>query len=140
MHMTNTPTRYAALRQILTEREREMRGDIRERIRGGRAERSIDVSDVVEQSDAGIQGDISLAVLQMNAETLNRIEEALVRLDAGQYGTCFECSTDIAEARLRALPFAVRCRACEGAREARRSQRKTGASGVFSLFPDLAGS
>jgi DnaK suppressor protein len=34
------------------------------------------------------------------------------------YGDCFECGDEIAEARLRALPFAVRCRECEQSREA----------------------
>ena len=46
-----------------------------------------------------------------------------------------ECGNQIAEARLRALPFAVRCRDCEEAREAaelreRVSQRR-GSSALF---------
>ena len=28
----------------------------------------------------------------------------------GSYGDCFECGEEISEARLRALPFAVRCK------------------------------
>ena len=53
----------------------------------------------------------------MKAETLNKINEALARLEDGRYGLCFECGDEIAEARLRALPFAVRCKDCEEARE-----------------------
>ena len=53
----------------------------------------------------------------MQAETLTRIEDALVRLAAGSYGWCATCRGEIAAARLLALPFAVRCRACEGHRE-----------------------
>ena len=52
-------------------------------------------------------------LLQMSAETLARIDAALRRLDVGQYGFCAECAKEIAERRLRALPFAVRCQACE---------------------------
>ena len=53
----------------------------------------------------------------MKSETLNKINEALRRLEEGTYGNCFECGDEIAEARLRALPFAVRCKDCEEARE-----------------------
>lgn len=53
----------------------------------------------------------------MQSETLTQVNEALGRLDDGTYGHCFECGEDISEARLRALPFAVRCRECEEARE-----------------------
>ena len=53
----------------------------------------------------------------MKSETLNKINEALGRLEGNTYGDCFECGDEIAEPRLRALPFAVRCKDCEEARE-----------------------
>ncbi len=59
----------------------------------------------------------------MKAETLTKINEALSRLEEGHYGNCFECGDEIAEARLRALPFAVRCKDCEQARETGRRAR-----------------
>ena len=51
-------------------------------------------------------------------------------------GNCFECGDEIAEARLRALPFAVRCKDCEEARETaeqreRMLARKSGSSALF---------
>ena len=59
------------------------------------------------------------------SETLHKIEEALSRLEEGTYGNCFECGDEIAERRLRALPFAVRCKECEEARElAERRERQ----------------
>ena len=53
----------------------------------------------------------------MKAETASKINEALVRLEEGRYGLCFECGDEIAQPRLRALPFAVRCKDCEEAVE-----------------------
>ena len=70
-----------------------------------------------ESSEVDIQEDIEFALIQMKSETLNKIDAALRRLDEGTYGNCFECGDEIAEARLRALPFAVRCKDCEEARE-----------------------
>ena len=115
--MTDTATRNTELRQILTRRRLEMQSEVQSRIRDGRADRPQDGRDILEHSEAHIQGDIELALLQMRSETLIRIDEALVRLDAGHYGFCRECDDDISERRLRALPFAVRCQACEERRE-----------------------
>ena len=61
----------------------------------------------------------------MKEDALRRVREALVRLDAGEYGYCAECEGEISEKRLQALPFAIRCAACEASHERRvaREQR-----------------
>jgi DnaK suppressor protein len=139
--MSNTTNRNAGLRQMLSERRRKMQDEVQARIRDGRADRPNEVRDDLEVSDADIQGDLDLALIQMSAETLTRIDEALVRLDAGEYGSCFECGAEIAERRLRALPFAVRCLACEERREQQgRARRLAERRGGFTLFPDAASS
>jgi DnaK suppressor protein len=117
-----SPTnRYADLKKILEGRQAEILSEVQGRIRGVRAEGSQtklnEVFDAGESSDTDIQEDIEFALIQMKAETLTKINEALTRLEEGHYGNCFECGDEIAEARLRALPFAVRCKDCEEARE-----------------------
>jgi RNA polymerase-binding transcription factor DksA len=62
-------------------------------------------------------------------EEIHRIEEARRALASGTYGTCLDCGTEISEARLEAVPEAVRCITCQRGFEARhrqanRSQRK----------------
>ena len=114
--------RYAELKQILEERRREImeRGageDARRPRSRAPTARSQGVLDAAETSEADIQDDIEFALIQMKTETLHKIEEALTRLDEGTYGYCFECGDEISERRLRALPFAVRCKDCEEARE-----------------------
>jgi DnaK suppressor protein len=108
----------AGLTQMLIERRRQLQDDVHGRIRDGRTGRSADGHDDLEHSEADTQTDIELALLQLRAATLARIDEALGRLDAGTYGTCADCGREIAARRLRALPFAVRCQACEEQREA----------------------
>jgi DnaK suppressor protein len=141
-NMTDTSIRKADLKRILSERRREMQNDVQSRIRDGRTGRSIDVRDDLEHSDTDSQGDIALALLQMRAEALARIDEALARLDAGKYGSCFECESEISARRLRALPFAVRCQSCEERREKEqgRVRRLAQQRGSFSLFPDMVSS
>jgi len=69
--------------------------------------------DETELAEADIQEHIEVALIQMKGETLRRVQDALVRLDAGEYGFCVECGGEISKQRLQALPFAVRCMACE---------------------------
>ena len=140
----NTNNRYADLRKILEGRRNEILSEVQGRIRGVRAEGSQnklnEVFDAGESSDADIQEDIEFALIQMKAETLTKINEALARLEEGHYGNCFECGEEIAEARLRALPFAVRCKDCEEARETaeQRERQMAQKRGSSTLFFDMS--
>jgi DnaK suppressor protein len=131
--MTDTTTRNADLKQMLSKRRHEMQDDVQSRMRVGRAERTNDVCDNLEHSDADSQGDIGFMLIQMRAETLIRIDDALVRLAAGQYGSCVECDDEISERRLRALPFAECCQACEERREQRAGRMRHGVPRRLSL-------
>jgi DnaK suppressor protein len=141
---TEQTTRYEDLKRILEGRRNEIVSEVQGRIRGVRQEGSQsklnEVFDAGESSDADIQGDIEFALIQMKAETLTKINEALSRLEEGHYGNCFECGDEIAEARLRALPFAVRCKDCEQAREqaAERERIWNQRRGGASLFMDMS--
>jgi DnaK suppressor protein len=136
-------SRYNELKQMLEERRREIQAEVQGKIRDVRAEASMggknEVFDAVESSDAGIQDDIEFALIQMKSETLIKINDALIRLEQQDYGNCFECGEEIAEKRLRALPFAVRCKDCEEAREVAEKRERQMASrrGASSLFFDM---
>lgn len=131
-------SRHSELKKMLEDRRRELMTEVQGRIRDVRSADSKDreVLDQGESSEVDIQEDIEFALIQMKSETLNKINEALRRLEEHTYGNCFECGDEIAEARLRALPFAVRCKDCEEAREnaeqrERMMARKSGSSALF---------
>jgi len=136
-------TRYSELRHMLDERRREIQAEVQGKMRDVRAAGEVgkanDVFDAVESSEADIQEDIEFALIQMKSETLNKINDALDRLEQGDYGYCFDCGEEIAEKRLRALPFAVRCKDCEEAREnaAQRERMLAQRRGASSLFFDM---
>ena len=113
-------SRYNELRKMLEERRRELMNSVQGKMRDVRSAegRDREVLDQGESSEVDIQEDIEFALIQMKSETLNKIDAALRRLEEGSYGDCFECGDEISGARLRALPFAVRCKDCEEARTA----------------------
>ena len=120
--------RYSDLRRMLEERRREILTEVQGRIRDQREAdawgKVNEVLDAGESSEADIQEDIEFALIQMKAETLTKINEALNRLEDGTYGYCIDCGGEISEQRLRALPFAVRCKECEEAREVAAEREK----------------
>jgi len=142
---TESPkSRYSELKTMLEERRREIQAEVQGKMRDVRAEgawggKVNEVFDAVESSEADIQDDIEFALIQMKSETLNKINDALIRLEQGDYGNCFDCGEEIAEKRLRALPFAVRCKDCEEAREVaeQRERQMVARRGATSLFFDM---
>src|SRR3954449_10955788 len=134
-------SRYADLKAMLDDRRRELQAEVQGKMRGVREEgtwggKLNEVLDAVESAEADIQEDLEFALVQMKSETLNKVNDALGRLEQGTYGNCFDCGEEIGEKRLRALPFAVRCKDCEEAREnaeqrARQLQQRRGTSSLF---------
>jgi DnaK suppressor protein len=60
---------------------------------------------------------VGFSVLELTSRTVQGIETALRRLEAGELGTCSDCRCRISGTRLRALPFAALCLACQEGRE-----------------------
>src|SRR5438045_7509599 len=88
-------TRYSELKTMLDERRREIQAEVQGKMRDVRAAGEVgklnEVFDAVESSEADIQEEIELALIQMKSETLNKINDALARLEQGDYGYCFDC-------------------------------------------------
>src|SRR5712664_1688319 len=85
-------SRYSELKQMLDGRRREIQAEVQGKMRGVREEgtwggKLNEVLDAVESSEADIQEDIEFALIQMKSETLTKVNDALARLDRGDYRT-----------------------------------------------------
>ena len=49
-------------------------------------------------------------------DTIDEIDKALARIEAGTYGRCVHCGTAIPEERLELRPFAMGCVSCSSPR------------------------
>ena len=136
--MTDSATRNQrgqALKDMLEERRVEIVEKLRS-IRESMPDQRLDVQDAEEQAVTDFAKDMEFALVQMKADTLGRIDEALHRLDDGTYGQCAECGTEITAARLKALPFAVLCRDCQEQEETRTAEES---KAVLRALPALEG-
>jgi DnaK suppressor protein len=137
--MAGIARRGGKLRRVLNTRRDTARHEVLIRLRDRRTGGSRSEGDDMDVSDAHAQSDLDLALLEMTSDTLARIDAALGRMDRGAYGVCVECDQGIAERRLRALPFATRCRDCEDQREQRTARLDDRRDGVVVL-PNRPGS
>ncbi|MBI2068496.1 MAG: TraR/DksA family transcriptional regulator [Candidatus Yanofskybacteria bacterium] len=121
---------------MLVERRREVADEVKDMMRSNRDEntqrRGDKVRDFAEDSEVSAREDVELALIQMKSDTLTRVDQALGRLDQGTYGNCFECGDEISEKRLRALPFAPRCKDCQETHEAEEQRSKQRGFGLFA--------
>jgi len=57
--------------------------------------------------------DFSMGRLESDDSLLLDIEEALKKIENGEFGKCDDCGKNISQERLRAIPFASLCLSCQ---------------------------
>ena len=117
LHSTESPSEYAALREDLEEKAQVLRKRL-DAIHSDRTRRLAPrCADWAEQA-VELESKEVLAELDVSQRrTLEAIEAALERIDAGTYGECIDCGEMIATRRLEALPFSTLCITCARERE-----------------------
>lgn len=71
------------------------------------------VADAMDRIQAAEAREFALLNLDRYARQLRQVEDALQRIDAGDYGVCVDCEEEIGLNRLRAVPWAQRCLKCQ---------------------------
>lgn len=64
--------------------------------------------------------EFSLGIASNGRELLQKVEQALKRIDDQSFGSCQECGGPIPIARLKALPYVQTCLKCQEKLESRR--------------------
>ncbi len=90
--------------------------ELRERLQRIRADLRREVTPLpADAPDAAVVrgNDAALAAIGESANTeLERIDNAIRRIDADMFAICDKCGGEIAEARLDAVPYATQCGDC----------------------------
>jgi len=134
--------RHARLKQILEDHKRRLqrrlrmrRDEVRAHSHDGKAVEALDAADA---SASDLEQYFGVALAEMASDALRQVNQALTRLERGDYGFCTDCTETISRKRLTALPFALRCRECEETREIGNRVRPFPAGRGDSLLPDEA--
>jgi DnaK suppressor protein len=74
---------------------------------------SVQSPDTLEFATKTAEQDVTVAAANLRRRTLKEVENALRRVSRGTYGICEMCSEEIPANRLKAIPWARFCLACE---------------------------
>ena len=69
--------------------------------------------DYIDYAVSSYDRDFVLSLTEMDRRRLQLVEEALRRVDSGDYGRCLQCGVDVPEPRLQVEPWARYCIACQ---------------------------
>ena len=72
-----------------------------------------EIGDEIDNSVEEQERELSLLLHDRDRIKLEKIEDALRRIEAGEYGFCEECGETITKKRLMAVPFARLCINCQ---------------------------
>src|SRR3954451_2770733 len=108
-------TTDAVLRDQLQEERSRVREQLARLGHGEEADLDFDENFADSGQVTAERGEVEALSGQLS-ETLQDIEDALARFDAGTYGECESCGKPIREARLEAMPAARVCIDCASPR------------------------
>ncbi len=107
---------HAAIRTELVGRLRQLRGMASHTVSGMKNDRE-NPADIIDLASREESRHIELAIRGRERETIQDIENAIARIDSGEFGICEECSGAITIGRLLAKPTTTYCRTCQEKRE-----------------------
>ncbi len=80
--------------------------------------------DIYDQASSERDRELGLLLGDREREKLRNIDEALLKIEEGEYGICEECEEEIPIGRLKVMPFAHYCVKCKADIEKQQAQTK----------------
>jgi len=119
-------------RQLLMDKRKdlmdEMGGLMKEQVGSTPKETSGDLSShayhMADQGTDAMEREMAFMFASKSGRLVYHIEEALRRIETGDYGLCAQCHKPISATRLKAVPHARLCIKCKESEEGRRSAGK----------------
>jgi DnaK suppressor protein len=114
-------TTLASFRAILEEIRSTMIGDVKDKYKTKKDDPSEQMADIADDAAQSYNQQLIMEFGEQEWKKLRLVEEAIEKMDDGQYGVCSECKEPIPEARLKLIPFTAYCVECLEAIEKKNS-------------------
>ncbi len=76
-----------------------------------------EVQDTGDEAQALFMEKLQSSLQLTELDELKLVDDALARIDKGEYGICVDCETPISARRLEVCPYAARCISCQESAE-----------------------
>jgi len=115
------PEELEQFKQLLLRKRAMLSGNVTslesQALKRSRQDASGDLSNMpIHMADIGsdnFEQEFTLGLIENEEELLRSIDEALERIDEGSFGKCDSCGKAIPKERLKAIPHASLCVACQ---------------------------
>ncbi len=85
-----------------------------------------EMSDEMDLTSVELEQGMSMRLKKRESHYLKKIDEALVRIQAGTFGVCEDCEEEIEASRLEARPTATFCLCCKEQQEQKEKRVASG--------------
>ncbi|RII31010.1 MAG: molecular chaperone DnaK [Geobacter sp.] len=118
--------KWKEISDILLQMKADTLREIKKTVKSGAETQSVGEpsGDIYDQASSERDRELGLLLGDREREKLHNIDEALLRIDEGEYGICEECEEEIPLGRLKAMPFARHCVKCKSDLEKLQAQTK----------------
>ncbi|MBC7963846.1 MAG: RNA polymerase-binding protein DksA [Steroidobacteraceae bacterium] len=106
------PEKREYFKSILNEEMRALLGEAGKTV----TEMNIDASNFPDPTDRATQEsdrNFELRIRDRERKLINKIKDALDRIEADEFGICEDCGEEISEARLKVRPVTTQCINCK---------------------------
>ena len=111
------PKDLQVIKEILLTMKKELLADLEERIKSSDVSDQRVIGDIFDDADLEQSREFNLLLNTREKQKIKQIEQALLKLENGEYGICENCEDDIPVGRLKAMPFASLCVKCKSEQE-----------------------
>ena len=87
-------------------------GEVQEKYKSPQDRLTEQVANIADDAVQSYERQLMMGLGEKEFKKLRLVEEAIEKLDEGQYGICLECEELISEERLTVMPFASHCVDC----------------------------
>jgi DnaK suppressor protein len=105
-------TKFALFRAKLEEIRFSIISEVKEKYKSQKGDLNEPAADIADGAVQSYDRQLMMGLGEKELRKLKLVEEAIGKIDAGQYGICLECEELIPEGRLSVIPYASRCVDC----------------------------
>jgi len=105
-------TKIASFRTKLEEIRFAIGGEVQEKYKSPQDHLTEQVADIADDAVQSYDRQLMMGLGEKEFGKLQLVDEAIEKLDGGQYGICLACEELISEERLTVIPFASHCVDC----------------------------
>jgi DnaK suppressor protein len=108
-----TPKQIETFKRLLSERKRQLAEAYNKNKTYGRLTEDEGTQDLADKASSAYTKEFLYSLSNTDREVLQKVDEALARVETSGFGLCLECGDEINRKRLEAVPWASHCITCQ---------------------------